>query len=641
MHSDNSIRLFWLLLCVFCALTDTTNKVLGPEVTIRELEITSKVAFRYADVVVRSLAVNTRSHAQEVTFEVKLPKEAFITSFLLVTNNKTIKAVIKEKDEAEKEYRKAKTAHVIAGHVTQQEVRDDVDIDVFEVVVNVAANADVEFRLEYEELLQRHAGKYSQKLFIESDHIIEKLQVRCEFKDKQKFKMLTYKTPFYTERVHVVYNKGMVTKNGYYFNEIEWKPSKREQENADKKLESPFEIEYELEVNKRGGMVLINEKGEFTHMFSAPCDESKIMMKQIVFVIDISGSMDGNPIEQVKEAMTSILSRLRTHDFFNIILFDDNTIMWKSTFQQATSLNVKAAKYFVEKSVKADGSTNINEALLLAVDMFDKELPADMNGNLGKIIVFLTDGSPTYGETDTTAIRRNIRARNYLNGQICCKSSINTIAFGRYADMDFLRVIAYEHEGILTIIKETESNVAGELVKIYKDIENPFYKNLVFTYQVNDQLLPRNNITQTQFLQYDCGNEIVVSGWTYPKVPIRPTVKADGAQNEIAFKSVPTVLILHDDSVILSRLVAYKRVKLLLKEAETTLYPARRETANKMALELSLKFGFVTPMTSLVVTDYSKSSTKDYIIARNGDSFKSAISNPVHILLCLYLYFLV
>lgn len=627
MNSTTPLKVFLALLVIYCVRAFKDDQFRAQEqtysngVNVRELEFVSKVVLRYAHVTVRSYVENLGSSANDVTFQVRIPKEAFVTGFMLVTNNKTNQAVIKEKGEALREYNKARKSIINAGHVTLQEISDEFDRDLFKVEVNVASNTVVEFRLEYEELLQRHAGKYSQKIYVYSEHVIPKLEVRCELKDKQKFKMLTYKTPFYTERVHAVYTSRATSTDGYYFNKIDWKPSIREQENAKIGMDVPFEIEYELDAFIRGGMVFMNHRGEFAHMFSAPCEERKIMNKQIVFVIDISGSMDGNPIEQVKEAMASILSRLRPHDYFNIILFSGSSIMWKGNFQQATVSNVNAAKIFVKGMVKADGATNINDALLLAVDMFDQDVAMATAKNSGQVIMFLTDGSPTYGETDTKAIRRNARGRNYFNGETCCKASINTIAFGKFADKDFLQVIAQEHEGILTIIKETESNVAdSELIKIYKGIENPYYKNLMFSFTANDRAIPETNLTQTQYLQYDCGNEIIICGWTYPEAEVRPTVKANGVENEIIFKSVPTVFVPITDSEKLSRLVAYKRVKLLLKEAETTLYPERKETANKMALELSLDYGFVTPLTSLVVPDYSKRSSSHGHMPGNGNT---------------------
>lgn len=638
MKSVTNLQLSVSLLLVCCVNANmsvrTQKQMLPYDVNVREFVIVSNIVFRYAHVTVRSYVENKGSSAKEVNFQVRLPKEAFITGFVLVTNNKTISAVVKEKGKALIEYNNAKQGRAGDGCVTRQTLTDDFDRDVFDVNVNVAGGTDVELRLEYEELLQRHAGKYSQKIYVNSEHVIPKLEVKCELKDKQKFKLLKYRTPFYTERVHAAYTSGSTDSDGYYYSKIDWKPSTAEQENAQTRIDTAFEVEYDLDVRKKGGIVVINDKGEFTHLFSGPCDERKIMNKQIVFVIDVSGSMDGNPVEQVKEAMTSILARLRPHDYFNIILFSDGTVMWKGNFQQATPINVNAGKVFVKGMVKADGSTNINDALLLAVDMFDRDVESISTEKYGQIIVFLTDGSPTYGETDTKAIRRNVRARNYIDGERCCKASINTIAFGKFADKNFLQVIAHDHEGILTIIKETESNLAdGELIKVYKGIENPYYKNLQFSFTTDGKEIPQTNITQSQFLQYDCGNEIVISGWTRPIAEVTPKVKVNDVENEEEFLSIPIINVAKADSEILSRLVAYNRLKALLRKAETTLYPEKKAEANKMALELSLKYGFVTPLTSLVVTDFSKTSAKIYLRGQ-GTILRAYLLNSFCCLLC-------
>lgn len=596
MKAPTTIVYTFVLLVFTSVSTDAIN--------VLELEVTSRVTIRYARVLVRSLMENEAPRDQEARFHVRLPKEAYITSFILITNNKTITAVIKEKGKAQEMYDKAKSDNVTAGHVTQQGVSDDLDSDVFQIEVNVAATDTVEFRLEYEELVQRHAGKYSQKIYVDSKHVVPKLEVKCEFKEKQKFKVMTYQTPFHKARA--IYDEGTMIIDGYYVNKLEWKPSMLEQETASNVPEIPFEIEYELVLQDGGGMVFINDNGEFVHMFSVPCEDDKVMRKQVVFVIDISGSMSGNPILQVRKAMLSILSQLRPNDYFNIVTFDHKSEMWRSTFQIADYRNINNATAFVRERVVAAGATNINDALLLAVDLFDNSLSSDFGERFGHIIVFLTDGSPTAGVTDTATIRGNVRARNYFYGEKCCKSSIFTIAFGRNAAIDFLREIAHENEGTLTIIKETESTSAdGELIEVYNDIENPYYKNLVFSFKSENENIPQMNVTQTEFLQFDCGNEIVIGGWSHPDANIYPTVTADGIRNDVVFNSVPTVLILNDESEMLSRLVFYKKVKQLLQMAETTIFPKKRETLNKMALALSLDYGFVTPLTSLVVAYYS------------------------------------
>ncbi|XP_060582940.1 inter-alpha-trypsin inhibitor heavy chain H4-like [Ruditapes philippinarum] len=599
-----------LSVLVICALTvvNTVQCQGINNVDVQVLEISSEAVFRYAKVLIRSLMINRNSADQEVAFQVRLPKEAYITSFVIITGGRKIKALIKEKKKAQDAYDKAKKDNVTAGLVSQQSIRDDLDLEIFKIDVNVAANAEVEFLLEYEEFLQRHAQKYSQKLFIDSNHVIPNLEVRCKYKEKQKFKYLSYKTPYLKQRV--LPEEGALSHGNYYVQTVQWKPSETEQELAVEGLKKPFEVEYELDLEDNGGMVFINNDGHFVYLFSGPCTENKIMNKQIVFVIDISGSMSGNPIQQVRLAMSSILSQLRETDYFSIVIFNDISTMWKTSFQRGSSENINAAKIFVRDNVLSKGSTNINDALLQAIDLFGTSESVE---RYGQIIVFLTDGEPSTGVVNTRHIRANVRDKNHVHGK-CCKTTINTIAFGRNADIEFLQQIAYENAGTLTIIKEIDNSLAeSELVSTYNNIENPYYKDLRFDFEVAGESLPEANFTQAILPLYDCGSEIVISGSAIPGEDIFPTVKLIGAQNDITFNTVPTVLIVGSEANMLTRLAVYQKVKQLLKEAEISLDKNERDAANNLALKLALEYRFVTPLTSLIVTDYASDGNDGFM----------------------------
>lgn len=580
-----------------CYGADRLRKNTGM-VTVNELSIASNVSIRYAKVLVRSLVQNSDSTSHEVSFEVRIPHEAYITSFTIVTNEKTIHAYITEKVKAAEVYNQAKEKNVTAGIVTQKsDIADDMDRDIFSVKVNVAAKSSLEFRLEYEELLMKNAGIYSQTLFVDTDHIIPYLEVVCEFKEKQKFKGTVYKSPLDARKMAI--NGEELDEYGYYIKKVVWRPSETDQEGAF--LEKPFEIQYELEPPEDGGIVFLNGKGEFVHMFSTPCEETKIMTKQIVFVIDISGSMKGEPIKLVLETMLNILTQLRNQDDFSIIVFNEKSRMWRRDFQPATLYNIANAKKFIKTELVAGGATNINDALLRAIALFGSEYEPVENDRSGQMIVFLTDGEPTEGEKNLDKIRTNVRRMNYYESEKCCKSSIYTIAFGKGADVDFLAVLASEQDGTLTIVRES-SVENNEMLELYHGLENPYYKEVEFTFRVGNEIIPAENITRTRFRQYDCGNELVVGGWTYQNAEIQPVITAEGIEDSIVFDSVSTVRTRNVDAETLSRLVVYQMVKQLLKEASRA-NTGRSQEATGKALELSLKYGFVTPLTSLVVTD--------------------------------------
>ncbi|NXT96097.1 ITIH3 inhibitor, partial [Anhinga rufa] len=133
--------------------------------------------------------------------------------------------------------------------------------------------------------------------------------------------------------------------------------------------------------------------GYFVHYF-AP-QEMPVFPKNVIFVIDRSGSMAGRKIEQTRDALLKILQDLRPEDHFNFITFNSKVVEWKSSLLQATAENVASAAGFVQ-TFSASGGTDINHALLTAVSVLDKaqRLPE----RSVSMIILLTDGQPTSGE---------------------------------------------------------------------------------------------------------------------------------------------------------------------------------------------------------------------------------------------------
>lgn len=90
-------------------------------------------------------------------------------------------------------------------------------------------------------------------------------------------------------------------------------------------LGGQFVVQYDVERDPQGGEVLVSD-GFFVHFF-APSD-LKPMEKHVVFVLDTSGSMSGVRIQQLKQAIKSILGQLGKQDLFNIIDFNSVVNVW-------------------------------------------------------------------------------------------------------------------------------------------------------------------------------------------------------------------------------------------------------------------------------------------------------------------------
>jgi Mg-chelatase subunit ChlD len=92
--------------------------------------------------------------------------------------------------------------------------------------------------------------------------------------------------------------------------------------------------------------------GYFVHYF-APSGLQPVN-KNVLFIIDTSGSMIGSKIAQTKDAMNTILDDLREGDMFNIIKFSGIASSWSTAVREATPENIRDAKEYV-KDIEVDG----------------------------------------------------------------------------------------------------------------------------------------------------------------------------------------------------------------------------------------------------------------------------------------------
>src|SRR5438046_5969319 len=115
-----------------------------------------------------------------------------------------------------------------------------------------------------------------------------------------------------------------------------------------------------------------------------------------VAVLDVSGSMSGEKLDQAKAALVQLLGTLRAGDRFRLITFSSDVRRYAPAWTEGSTEHVRDAQQWV-RTISAEGGTNIAGALAEAF----ATSPAE--GALG-VVVFLTDGMPTVGETDPERI---------------------------------------------------------------------------------------------------------------------------------------------------------------------------------------------------------------------------------------------
>jgi Ca-activated chloride channel family protein len=134
------------------------------------------------------------------------------------------------------------------------------------------------------------------------------------------------------------------------------------------------------------------EPGYFMLLISPPAQgDERHIPRDLTLVLDVSGSMSGVKIEQARDALDQILAGLRPEDRFRLITFSSFVRSFSDDFVGADRATLREARDYLA-GVRAEGSTNIMDALREALE------PEAERGRLS-LIVFLTDGKPTVGET--------------------------------------------------------------------------------------------------------------------------------------------------------------------------------------------------------------------------------------------------
>lgn len=587
--------LFLLLINLRCAFSESNiNAVLE----ITDLAIVAKTYARFSKVTVTAEVINTQSRGREFMFAVQVPTSGFITGFLMTTGNTTLRGIVQEKSAADKAYDQAKDSGTSAGKVSQTPSNPGRDMDNFAVYMNVAGNSSAKFELNYQEVIKRRLGFYRQIFHVEPKQVVRNLSLTCIIEEPQDIHGLSYILPNQTEALESS-SQAVTVKAAPKQRVVEYRPTVEQQQryNADTGIVGDFVVAYDVDHQNDGGIVLV-QNDYFVHYFSP--SGLQILPKNIIFVIDISGSMSGFKIEKVREVMHVILGKLRDYDYFNILLFDDRITLWKKSPERATVSNIEVARRYADETLVARGNTNINSALIDAVDLL-RGLSEREDGR-GRVVVFLTDGHPTAGVLEPTQIRRNVKTRN--EGL----ASIFALGFGYNVDMAFLEALAYENGGFARRIYE-ESDASDQLETFYAEISTPLLVDVQIDY--TPTVIASGEVTQTAFPQYFQGTELVVAGRLRNNAPSdwQATVTAEGytgsTSGRLDFTATPEYLL--DGPRVTSdfaeRYWAFSRIKELLRMELVEENLEQKAIYREMALNMSLAYQFVTPLTSMVVTE--------------------------------------
>ncbi|KAK6319558.1 hypothetical protein J4Q44_G00107690 [Coregonus suidteri] len=578
MMKGVSVGVGLLGLLLACVTTAPTNK--NRDWDIYSFHINSTVTSRYATTIITSRVANWIDQSQEIEFHVKIPKNAFISKFKMTIEGQTYDGVVKQKEEAQQQYTQAVSRGQSAGIVSSV----GRTLEEFKTSVTVAALSKVTFELTYEEMLKRRLGKYELLIHARPMQPVADFKIDVYFNERPGINFLEITGGLSTKAL-----ANAITKT-HAFSEawVHFYPSKEQQSQCDscgeQGLNGDLVIAYDVHRNTSKGDLQESE-GYFVHHF-APSDLPRIP-KNVVFIIDRSGSMHGRKMEQTREALLKILGDLAEDDHFGLITFDSSVSTWRKELLPANQENLEAAKSFA-RHIRDRGATDINAAVLEGTAMLNRH---PQEGSVS-LLILLTDGDPTTGETNLEKIHKNVKEA------IGKKFPLYCLGFGMDVNFDFLEKMALENSGVGRRIY-TDSDAALQLQGFYEEVATPLLTDVQMIY------LGGANLTQTNFNQYYNGSEIVVAGQiTDNNIEMfTAEVIAISKSNRVMYSDTLPMeepIEARSNSHI-QRLWAYLTVKQLL-DKEVQLSGKAKEKVKKEALDLCLKYGFVTPLTSMVVT---------------------------------------
>ncbi len=317
-----------------------------------------------------------------------------------------------------------------------------------------------------------------------------------------------------------------------------------------------------------------------------PRAESQALPKDLILVLDHSGSMEGEKFNQAQEAAAYILDHLNPEDAFNLVAFSSGVELYASGMRPASE--AAAAREWVWR-LSAAGSTDIHRALLEAAATARSERPT--------YVIFMTDGLPTEGVVESEQILKDFEGS--------APEDLRLFSFGVGYDVDtyLLDSLAQEHHGTSFYVQPGE-RLDEALSTFYAKISTPVLTDL----ELDFGDVPVYDLYPSPLPDLFRGSQIVVvgryrQGGEANPTDVRLSGMVNGAEQVFVFEDQEfSQASSADDPLasVLPRLWATRKIGYLLNQAR--LNGADTETVDQI-VRLSIRYGIVTPYTSYLVTE--------------------------------------
>ena len=538
-----------------------------------DVDITNQVAVTSVD----QVFVNHHHRDIEGTYIFPISPQAAISDFSMFVGNEEINGKILDKNEARRIYEE------IVRRRRDPALLEYFGDGMFQAsVYPIPARGEARIKLHYSEVLERDAGVCGYRYTLGTERFsrdpLQTVELRVGIESKTP--ITSVYSPSHDIRVEREGDhRAVVT-----YVEEGTRPDK------------DFLLYYTVSEEEIGVDLLTFEDEDHERYFltlispRVELDAGRTSNKDIIFILDTSGSMQGDKISQAKGALSFCLNGLEEGDRFNVIDFDDEVRAFETALVPADRRHIADAIEFVE-GCRAEGGTNINDALLNGLDQIGK-------AGRASFIIFLTDGLPTVGEVDVQKILNNVGQSN--------RSATRLFVFGVGYDVNtrLLDRLAADHHGTSDYVRPSE-DIEVKVSHFFTKVSHPILTQVELTFDGVEtyDLYPK------ELPDVFKGSEILVlgryNGSGHARVTLAGRSRDTGRKIDfdVNFSGGG-----RNDFV--PRLWATRKVGYLIDQLRS--HGEDRELVNEI-VRLSKKYGIITEYTSFLVDADYRTALKDLV----------------------------
>lgn len=558
---------------------------------VKSIELDVKINGQVATTRVEQIFRNDTPYTLEGTYFFPIPETASIVEFAIWENGKKLVGEVRSREEARRIYDE------IVRRQKDPGLLEYAGKDLFQAsIFPIPPNSDKKLELTYTQVLKAESGTAAYRYPLGTGRNLWANQNRL-FEDSNVVRnMPAQKFGTVSGKIEIVGKEAL--RNIY---------SPSHQVDVERKSENAASISFETTGNDNDfqlfygvsnndfatSLLTYREAGKdgyFLLLLSPKDDlaERELVNKDIVFVLDTSGSMaDEGKMEKARSALLFGIKTLRDGDRFNVINFAGEEHLMENNLIAANNAGKKRGEDFVNK-LTPTGGTNINDALLTALNQFNSsERP--------KMLVFMTDGLPTVGESNAEKIVANVKNSKARDIRLF------TFGVGYDVNTTLLDKLAAENSGASDYV-EPKEDLEIKVSNFFTKVSAPVLSDLQIDFggAETDLVYPRK---LTDLFK---GAQITLMGRykndrDLQNTTLRLTGKSGAENRAFTYQNLDFPLRAEDNS-FLPRLWATRRVGWILEQIRAN--GETKELRDEVA-ELGTRYGIVTPYTSYLATDGS------------------------------------